>query len=758
MSENSSYFELPPHPFHSASSSSAIWFRRAIAALVDWRQIPDFRMQVIINSHWKLQGAVTVKSQVKNFYMLDFENEEDWSFMILNGPWVVKKSFNYIAYDLGALAGEVIDLDPENDTGKHLEFARVKCWWILVNLCSWVRSTPSVMGIKSGFPTHQIVLTGFVSNVVALDTYSMIVIGGSSKHTWSCIVNNPHYVKIMRHIPGLTPDKSIFNVLRGKLLSGISGKWSSDSSLDDSHLGLPQNDSHQQVHNSYGSPGNVSISSVGNEDSVWTRPTSNLGHLSQRNVNPYDALVENNGNGINLYNWASASLNSDQGLALVLNKEQDGEIGWDVCEANLQNGPNIFLINNILIAILGKSLTCVLSFQQASHFYGRFDNEDEDGEGRKRKNEDRPLLTYKRCKSLVCSSNNYSVKPFKKRRRVTFDSQVNFQEHELPYMKRFLFCILGGSCLTLRWARGRLTLISLPGNFHEDSRLELPWHRLHHGSSEPKAAGQSGGTFLAWQDDQDCVLFDVSPNWCHITTKDELGNKRTQSFGKHKRKQMIAKDFNLKFHSTLGKYLGGLALCDVQAFNQALLEKHLWRVLTTHQSPTISILALKYVDSKGSRLNSHYDPSVAGTIANLPLPVTGVKDRLIWTGATKGYYNVKDGYNWLLSNHSQQDTGFQTRHALVWQTVWRLRLPYRPKNNRHSYKSKRWSTATSLPNFGILVITATRKFKPRGSTHGLRKILLRVLLNNQVLTHMVYTLRDQQDLKVMHLLAIRKGI
>ncbi|KAF7836165.1 ribonuclease H [Senna tora] len=100
------------------------------------------------------------------------------------------------------------------------------------------------------------------------------------------------------------------------------------------------------------------------------------------------------------------------------------------------------------------------------------------------------------------------------------------------------------------------------------------------------------------------------------------------------------------------------------------------------------------------RLNSHYEPSTAGTIANLPLSVTGVKDRLIWTVATNGYYNVKDGYNWLLSNHSQQDTVIQTHHALVWQTLWRLRLPYRS----------------------------------------------------------VYTLRYQEDLKVMQLLAIRKGI
>ncbi|KAF7825107.1 reverse transcriptase [Senna tora] len=95
-----------------------------------------------------------------------------------------------------------------------------------------------------------------------------------------------------------------------------------------------------------------------------------------------------------------------------------------------------------------------------------------------------------------------------------------------------------------------------------------------------------------------------------------------------------------------------------------------------------------------------------------------------------------------------------------WRSYHSIFSNHQPMKNSHfcNTKAKRWSTASSLPMSGILVITATRKLKPRGSTLGLRKVLLRVLFNNQVLAHMVYTLAEQQDLKVTHLLAIRKGI
>ncbi|KAF7834726.1 uncharacterized protein G2W53_009585 [Senna tora] len=192
MSETNSYFKLPPLHHHSGSSSSnssstppgpeylfprrgpvlnldqsyvdyrrALWSKRAIAAFVDWREIPAFRLQAIINSQWKLQGSVTVKSKIRNFYILEFEDIQDWTFMIMNGPWAVQNSLlvidkwqpamttdnlhinivvvwlrfsgvplelisNYVAFRLGELAGEVVELDPDNDYGKNMEFLRVK--------------------------------------------------------------------------------------------------------------------------------------------------------------------------------------------------------------------------------------------------------------------------------------------------------------------------------------------------------------------------------------------------------------------------------------------------------------------------------------------------------------------------------------------------------------------------------------------------------------------------------------------------------
>ncbi|KAF7826285.1 hypothetical protein G2W53_017449 [Senna tora] len=164
MLDQNSFFELHPNLYPSNSSSSntsnvstapeylfpiqgpvlhvdqtytsyrqSLWSKRAIAALVDWREIPDFRLQAIINSQWKLQGAVSVKAKIRNFYILEFEEVEDWSFMIRNvAVWLrflgipMELVSNYVAYSLGQLAGEVVELDHQNDAGRNLEYVRVK--------------------------------------------------------------------------------------------------------------------------------------------------------------------------------------------------------------------------------------------------------------------------------------------------------------------------------------------------------------------------------------------------------------------------------------------------------------------------------------------------------------------------------------------------------------------------------------------------------------------------------------------------------
>ncbi|KAF7841214.1 uncharacterized protein G2W53_003512 [Senna tora] len=138
-----------------------LWSKRVIAALVDWKDMPMFRLQFIINDNWLLQGKVTVKAKHNNFFILEFSNTQDKQFMLENGPWTVQNSLltlydwqpgiavenlkvgkvaiwlrftgvpmeficNRVAYSLGQLAGEVIQLDPLNDKEENIQVLRVK--------------------------------------------------------------------------------------------------------------------------------------------------------------------------------------------------------------------------------------------------------------------------------------------------------------------------------------------------------------------------------------------------------------------------------------------------------------------------------------------------------------------------------------------------------------------------------------------------------------------------------------------------------
>ncbi|KAF7841292.1 uncharacterized protein G2W53_003590 [Senna tora] len=140
---------------------TTLWSKRVIAALVDWKDMPKFRLQFILNNNWFLQGQVTVKAKYNNFFILEFSNAQDKQFMLGNGPWTVQNSLlamydlqpgitvenlkigkvavwlrftgvpmelicNSVALSLGKLAGEVVQLDPLNDMDDNLQVLRVK--------------------------------------------------------------------------------------------------------------------------------------------------------------------------------------------------------------------------------------------------------------------------------------------------------------------------------------------------------------------------------------------------------------------------------------------------------------------------------------------------------------------------------------------------------------------------------------------------------------------------------------------------------
>ncbi|KAF7808425.1 reverse transcriptase [Senna tora] len=366
MSDNNSYFELQPNHFHATSSSSgtshgstapeytfprrapifnmnqhyahfkrAQWSKRAIVALVDWREIPDFRLQHIINSQWKLQGFVTVKAQVRNFYILDFQNEEDWSFMLLNGPWMVKNSLlviqkwqpelaaenlridkvaiwlrfsgiplelisNYTAISLGQYAGEVIELDPQNDNGNRLEFVRVK---VLLD-----PSKPLLMGLfyplsngnkiwVSAMPERTFRLCeqcgrighlskdcnwGLFKTYWELHQQQMTICQNNSTYLWV----DPQYVhfqcpkrktsrwhfrestKIQVQYDQYGPRYDVFDEFPPPMNNTINADWSSDSSAD-THDNFHHNafDLHQ-LQNFNASPENGSVPSVGDNTAL----------------------------------------------------------------------------------------------------------------------------------------------------------------------------------------------------------------------------------------------------------------------------------------------------------------------------------------------------------------------------------------------------------------------------------------------------------------------------------------------------------
>ncbi|KAF7823846.1 DUF4283 domain-containing protein/zf-CCHC_4 domain-containing protein [Senna tora] len=106
------------------NDKAMVWSKRVIAALVDWKDMPMFRLQFIINNNWLLQGKVIVKAKHNNFFILEFANTQDKQFMLENGPWTVQNSLLTL-HDWQP--GEVIQLDPLNDKEENIQEVWVTC-------------------------------------------------------------------------------------------------------------------------------------------------------------------------------------------------------------------------------------------------------------------------------------------------------------------------------------------------------------------------------------------------------------------------------------------------------------------------------------------------------------------------------------------------------------------------------------------------------------------------------------------------------
>ncbi|KAF7810667.1 putative ribonuclease H protein [Senna tora] len=139
----------------------ALWSKRAIAGLEDCREIPDFSLQAIINSHWKLQ--VQNSLLVVDKWQPDLTAEN----LLVNqvAIWLhfsglpMELISNYVAYSLGELAGEVVDLDLVNESGKNLEFIRVKSLYGAASSASVVMSKSCNISMDQHPPTVPNIIT-----------------------------------------------------------------------------------------------------------------------------------------------------------------------------------------------------------------------------------------------------------------------------------------------------------------------------------------------------------------------------------------------------------------------------------------------------------------------------------------------------------------------------------------------------------------------------------------------------------------------
>ncbi|KAF7830391.1 ribonuclease H [Senna tora] len=114
------------------------------------------------------------------------------------------------------------------------------------------------------------------------------------------------------------------------------------------------------------------------------------------------------------------------------------------------------------------------------------------------------------------------------------------------------------------------------------------------------------------------------------------------------------------------------------------INHHAWWPMLRDQQLISSVADL--IKNNGSWntpiINRLYDANTAATIANTPLSVTGIKDKLMWTGTSDGQYRVKDAYNWIidkreLHDHSNSSTVPPPNICPIWKIIWKFKLPFR---------------------------------------------------------------------------------
>ncbi|KAF7821771.1 reverse transcriptase [Senna tora] len=124
-------------------------------------------------------------------------------------------------------------------------------------------------------------------------------------------------------------------------------------------------------------------------------------------------------------------------------------------------------------------------------------------------------------------------------KRVRFSEDVSFKESEIPYAKRFkMGCKNHNQGCTMTVQRLKQLVSQYNPNFIFLSETKQSFRysckvvsglgfRNFVGTN---SRGKSGGTILAWQDNQSCEVVDVTPNWIRITTHNVKGQEFQISF------------------------------------------------------------------------------------------------------------------------------------------------------------------------------------------------------------------------------------
>ncbi|KAM1605749.1 hypothetical protein PS2_026450 [Malus domestica] len=207
------------------------------------------------------------------------------------------------------------------------------------------------------------------------------------------------------------------------------------------------------------------------------------------------------------------------------------------------------------------------------------------------------------------------------------------------------------------------------------------------------------------------VLEEVSRHLSNILGFERVGDLGMESLGRPKKE-------------------GGLGLRSFSRFNDALLAKQCWRLISEPNTLWALVLKARYFPNcsfldakKGGRASWIWSSLLAGReimregahwqimdgndtrVKSLICPVSGdwdldflkpflaeseveaildlhtgdptLKDRLVWPYDKKGSYSVKSGYYWSLNrniDHSQQSIRLVSIPSTLWKTVWKLKV------------------------------------------------------------------------------------